>query len=57
MKKSKKLYRVAFLIGIFLTPFVIIADRNVWLLLAVFAVLLVMVGLAWRAMYLEERGQ
>lgn len=58
MRKSTIMYRVAFGIGLILCPFVIIADmRNLWWLGPIGVVMLVLFGIAFYAIKLEERGE
>jgi hypothetical protein len=59
MKKSKKMYRVAFAIGLILTPFVAIStpDSNFWFSGTMLVMLLIMFSLTFYAIRLEEHDQ
>ena len=61
IKKSTRMYRTAFFIGLLFLPFVIIVDReilrNLWIMVPLGIALLSMIGCAFYALHLEEQGQ
>lgn len=58
MRKSTIMYRVAFGFGLVLCPFVVISDlRNLWWIVPIGVVLLIMLGISFYAIKLEERGE
>ena len=61
MRKSTKMFRVAFAIGLLLCPFVIMMDRenlgNLWFVVPFGLTMLVMLGFTFYAFKLEERGE
>jgi hypothetical protein len=61
MKKSKKMYWVAFITGLANVPFVIMMTpeslRNLWFSGSMLAMLITMIGFAVYAMRLEEEGR